>query len=142
MTLKISRIDKTLPLPKYHTKGAVAFDIYSRINAIIKPKTIELIPTNLIIKTPKGYMLMLAARSSLPLKKGLTLANGVGIIDQDYCGHNDEIHLQAYNFTENDVKVARGERVGQGVLIKIARARFAETQKTAKKSRGGFGSTG
>ena len=142
MTLKISRIDKTLPLPKYQTKGAVAFDLYARVNLTVKPQTMELIPANLIVQVPTEYMLMIAARSSTPIKKGLILRNGIGIVDQDYCGPDDELRLHVYNFTENDVKVARGERLGQAVLVKIAKARFAETQKTAKKSRGGFGSTG
>ena len=142
MILKLTRIDKTLPLPQYQTSGSVAFDIYSRIDIVIKPKTIELIPTNLIVQVPKGYMLMVAARSSTPIKKGLILRNGIGIIDQDYCGPDDEINLQAYNFTENDVKVARGERIGQAVLVKIAKVKFDEIERTEEKSRGGFGSTG
>ena len=94
MKLQITRVDKSLPLPKYQTTGAVAFDLYSRVDITIKPKTIELIPVNLIVQLPEGYMLMLAARSSLPLKKGLLLRNGIGIIDQDYCGHDDKLSLR------------------------------------------------
>jgi len=129
-------------LPQYQTPGSVAFDLYARTDITVKPKTIELIPTNLIVETPSGYMLMLAARSSLPLKKGLLLANGVGIIDQDYCGPEDEIKLQVYNFTQKDVIIKRGERIGQAVLIKIAKAEFEEVGKAGGESRGGFGSTG
>ena len=61
-----------------------------------EPNQIELIPTNLIIETPKNYMLMLASRSSTPIKLGLRVSNGIGIIDQDYCGPEDEIKLQVY----------------------------------------------
>ncbi|HBH46755.1 MAG: dUTPase [Candidatus Jacksonbacteria bacterium RIFOXYC2_FULL_44_29] len=142
MTLKITRIDKTLPLPAYQTTGSVAFDLYSRIDLTVKPQTIVLIPTNLIVKVPTGYMLLVATRSSTPLKKGLASRNGIGIIDQDFCGPEDEMKLQVYNFTDSDAKVARGERLGQAVLVKIAKVDFKETAQTKKKSRGGFGSTG
>lgn len=142
MTLKITRIDKSLPLPEYHTSGAVAFDLYSRVDLIIKPRAIELIPTNLIVQVPEGYMLMLAARSSTPIKKGLAMRNGVGIIDQDYCGPHDEIRMQVYNFTDDDVTVKRGDRLAQALLIKIAQVQFEEIDQIAAQSRGGFGSTG
>ena len=97
MKLKITRIDKTLPLPGYQTKGSVAFDLYSRINCVVQPGKLELIPANLIIQVPKGFMLLLAARSGLS-KRGLRMSNGVGIIDQDYHGPKDEIHLFLTNF--------------------------------------------
>jgi len=141
MTLKITRIDKTLPLPKYHTKGAVAFDLYARKKMTVKPKTMKLIPANLIVHVPDGYMLLIAARSSTPIKKGLILRNGIGIVDQDFCGPKDELHLQVYNFTDVDVRVTRGERLGQAVLVKIAKVEFEEVE-TEGESRGGFGSTG
>lgn len=142
MKLHIKRIDQSLPLPLYQTNGSIAFDLYARLKTIIKPKTIKLIPTNLIIKTPPCFMLLIAARSSTPLKKGLMLANGIGIIDQDYCGKNDEIKVLVYNFTNNTVTVKKKERIAQAILVKIARASFTEANETKTKSRGGFGSTG
>ena len=70
------------------------------------------------------------------------LANGIGIIDQDYCGKNDEIKVLIYNFTNNTVTVKKKERIAQAILVKIARASFTEANETKTKSRGGFGSTG
>lgn len=142
MKVKITRIDKSLPLPEYQTKGSVAFDIYSRLPLEIKPKKIVLIPTNLIIQTPKNYMLLIAARSSTPRKLGLKLANGIGIIDQDYCGPEDEIHLQVYNFTDQPVQIAKGQRIGQGTFVKINKAKWHEIDDIKSKTRGGFGATG
>ncbi len=139
---RIKRIDKTLPLPKYQTNGSVAFDLYSRLNMEIKPKSIAIIPANLIIEIPKGYMLMLAARSSTPRRKGLSIPNGIGIIDQDYHGEQDEFSLQVYNFTEQKVKIERGERIGQAVFVRIDTAQWEETDKMSDTNRGGFGSTG
>ena len=142
MTINITRVDKSLPLPEYQTSGAVAFDLYSRIDVTIKPKNIELIPTNLIVEVPEGYMLMIAARSSTPIKKGLVIKNGVGIIDQDYHGPEDELRMQVFNFTDNHVEIKQADRLAQGILVKIAKAEFEEVDKDDGASRGGFGSTG
>lgn len=140
MKIRIKRIDKSLPLPEYHTSGAVAFDLYSRIDITIKPKSLERLPTNVIIATPKGYMLEIKDRSSTLKKKGLLVSTG--FIDNDYCGESDEILLQVYNLTDNDVIVEKGERLGQGVFIKVDIADWEEVETMDEISRGGFGSTG
>src|SRR3989344_7268004 len=140
MKIKIKRIDKTLPLPEYHTNGAVAFDLYSRIDIIIPPRTLERLPTNIILATPKGYMLEIKDRSSTLKKKGLLVSTGY--IDNDYCGESDEILLQVYNLTNESVKVEKGERLGQGVFVKVEIAEWEETDTMDSNSRGGFGTTG
>ncbi len=142
MQVKIKRIDASLPLPAYQTSGAVAFDLYSREDMTIAPKTIALIPTNLIIATPKGYMLTVVTRSSTPKKKGLLVPHGIGIIDQDYHGEKDEIMLQVYNFTGQEVNISRGERVGQAAFVRVDRSEWEEVNEVKPNSRGGFGSTG
>jgi dUTP pyrophosphatase len=142
MKIKIKRIDKTLPLPSYQTKGSAAFDLYSRIDMEIKPKEVALIPTNLIIQTPKNYMLAVVTRSSTPKKLGLSVPHGIGIVDQDFCGTEDEIHLQVFNFTDNLVKITKGQRIGQAVFVKIGTAKWQEIDEIKTQTRGGFGSTG
>lgn len=142
MQISIKRIDTTLPLPEYHTSGAVAFDLYSRNEDIIPAGKTMLLPANFIIKIPEGYMLLLAARSSLAKKKGLKMANGVGIIDQDYCGEEDELHLLLHNYTDQDVSIARGERLAQGIFVKIEKGEWHEVEQMNITSRGGFGTTG
>ena len=140
MKIKIKRIDNVLPLPEYQTSGAVAFDLYSRIDATILPKTVERLPANVIIEIPKGYMLEIKDRSSTLKKKGLLVTTGY--IDNDYHGELDEILLQVYNLTDSEVKVERGERIGQGVFVKIDIAEWEEVDTMKEESRGGFGSTG
>ncbi len=141
MKVKIKLVDKSLPLPQYHTSGAVAFDLYARHDLIIPPKEIARIPTNLIIAVPEGYMLYLKDRSSTAKKKGLIVT--AGVIDQDFHGPEDEILFQVYNFTKQEVLVKKGERIGQGIFIKIDRAEWEEVVEDIKSfSRGGFGSTG
>ncbi|MBN2454863.1 dUTP diphosphatase [Candidatus Woesearchaeota archaeon] len=141
MKVKIKRIDKTLPLPEYHTKGSVGFDICCREEARIKPREIALLPGNIIVETPPGYMLLVALRSSTPRKKGLIKPHGIGIIDQDYCGDEDEIKVQVFNNTDKEVVVEKGERIAQGVFVKVEKFGWEE-KNSMGKSRGGFGSTG
>ncbi len=142
MEISIKRIDKDLPLPKYLTPGSVAFDMYSRIDKTIEPKTLEKLPSNFIIQVPEGFALIIANRSSLAVKRGLTLANNIGIIDQDYCGPEDEISLSLYNFTNDQIQIKKGERLCQAMLMPIEKVEFKEAEIIEKNSRGGFGSTG
>lgn len=138
----IKRIDTTLPLPSYKTAGACGFDLYSRIEKIIQPREITLLPTNLIIAVPADYVLVIAPRSSLAMKKGLIMPHSMGIIDQDFCGEADEIMMQVQNITDQPVRVERGERLGQGIFLRYAVAAWQETEIMAQPSRGGFGTTG
>lgn len=140
MTVVIHRLDPTLPLPTYATAGSVAFDFVTRTTTVIQPKSCGLIPGNVIITTPPGYALLIVPRSSLPRKKTLLFPHSVGIIDQDYCGPGDEVMIQVMNFGEEPVTVERGERIAQGIFVKMERAEWTETPPQAK-TRGGFGST-
>jgi dUTP pyrophosphatase len=142
MKVKIKRIDKTLPIPVYETPGAVGFDLLARVETVVQPKGIELIPANVVVQVPKGYALVLASRSSTPRKHGLTKPHGIGLVDQDYCGDEDEIKIQVMNFTEKPVTIARGTKIAQGMFVKVGKPSFKEVDQIAKKSRGGFGSTG
>lgn len=142
ISVNIQRIDTSLPLPQYETEGAIAFDLYAREEITVEPKQIVLVPTNLIIEVPEGYGLILAPRSSTPRKTGLMHPHSIGVIDQDYCGPEDELKVQVYNFTSETVTVKRGDRIGQGMIVPIMRADWQETDFSHKESRGGFGTTG
>lgn len=142
MDVSIKRIDTSLPLPTYATNGSCGFDLYSRTKQTIAPGEITLLPSNLIIQTPPGYLLLLAPRSSLAAKKGLIMPNSVGIIDQDYSGNGDEIMLQVQNITDSPVTVSPLERIAQGIFVAIKRANWKEVTDIDQTSRGGIGSTG
>lgn len=142
MKVKIKRIDKGLPLPVYETHGSVGFDLIAREDVRVHSGAIELIPANVIIEVPDGYMLMLASRSSTPRKKGVMQPHGIGIIDLDYCGPEDEIKIQVYNFTEEVTEIKRGDKIAQGVFVKIDKPTFEEVDHIDRETRGGFGSTG
>jgi len=141
MKVKIKRIDKELPLPVYETEGSVGFDLICRKDTTVEPFQIALIPANVIVETPPGYALMVALRSSTPKKFGLLMPHGIGIIDPDYCGPEDEVLIQIYNFRSEPVKIKRGDKIAQGIFIRVNRATWSEVDIVGKETRGGFGST-
>ncbi len=142
MKVQIQRVDPTLELPQYQTAGAAAFDFVTRQTTVIEPGAMGLVPGNVIVKVPEGYALLVLPRSSLPRKKGLVCPHSLGLIDQDYHGPKDEIFVQVKNVTDKPVTVERGERIAQGLFVKIDRAEFIEVDGHGAETRGGFGSTG
>ena len=141
MNIKIKRFDKDLPLPRRATDGAAAFDLTARETVIIEPGKIGYVPLNIAVETPADHFLMVVARSSTH-KKGLIMANGIGIIDPDFSGSEDEIKAAYYNFTTAAVTLEKGERIAQAIFMPAAKFEWTEVQEMQNKTRGGFGSTG
>jgi dUTP pyrophosphatase len=142
MRLKIKRLDPSIGLPAPATGGAAGFDLAAAADVEVPPRSIRLVGTGLVIGVPEGHFLGIFARSSTPLKRGLMVANGVGIIDSDYCGPADEIKIQVLNITDAPVRVARGDRLAQGIVLPSPRVEWEEVEDVKSTSRGGFGSTG
>lgn len=142
MRLKIKRLQSAVGLPEPATGGAAGFDLAAAADIEIPPRGIRLVGTGLVIAVPDGHFLGIFARSSTPLKRGLMVANGVGIIDSDYCGPDDEIRIQVLNITDAPVNIARGDRLAQGIVLPSPRIEWEEVQELERPSRGGFGSTG
>jgi dUTP pyrophosphatase len=142
MKAKIKKIQPGISLPQYHTPESAGFDIASSVDITVAPGQVAKIPTGLVIAAPKGHFLLIAARSSLSLKKGLAMANGIGIIDPDFAGPNDEINIIVHNFTSGPVDVKKGERLAQGVFLKTEQAEWEEVNQLRDVDRGGIGSTG
>jgi dUTP pyrophosphatase len=142
MTVRITRIHPDAVLPEYQTAEAAGFDLAAVESVTIQPGRVALIPTGLVIRVPVRMFLGIFARSSTPLKRGLMIANGVGVIDSDYCGPKDEIKIAVMNFTDAEVSVKAGDRIAQGILLEAPRVEWAEAETTEDVSRGGFGSSG
>lgn len=141
MKVPIRRIDKDLPLPEYKTAGAAAMDLAAREGALIQPHSIEVIPLNVSLKPPQGHFTLMAARSSLR-KRGLMLANNVGILDEDYAGDGDEYLAALYNFTDVPVQVERGDRIVQIIVLPYDKVVWQEVETLDSPDRGGMGTTG
>jgi dUTP pyrophosphatase len=141
-TVRIRRLDESVELPRYGTDGSAAFDLAAAEDAVIAPGEVRLVATGLVIEVPEGMFLAVFARSSTPLKRGLMIANGVGVVDSDYCGPSDEVKIPALNFTSLPVRVAKGDRIAQGILLPSPRVSWEEVGELRTGSRGGFGATG
>jgi len=142
MRLKIKRLDLTVPLPAYGTPEAAGFDLASAHDLTVAPRAIALVRTGLLIGVPPGHFLAIFARSSVPLKRGLMVANGVGVVDPDYSGPEDEVMIQVLNVTDRDVTVRRGDRIAQGIILPAPRVTWEEVEEIRSVTRGGFGATG
>ena len=142
MQVNIKKLTQHAILPQYHTKESAGFDLASSEDVIIEPGQLAKIPTGLVIEAPKGHFLLIAARSSLSMKKGLMMANGIGIVDPDYAGPTDEIRIFVYNFSGKPVEVKQGERIAQGIFLPFEQASWVEKAELWSVSRGGWGSTG
>lgn len=142
MKAKITRIVPDVPLPEYHSSEAAAFDLCAIEATTFAPGEVKKLRTGLIIEAPAGHFLLLASRSGLGPKKGLQMVNGVGIIDRDYSGPTDELHMALHNFTDHEVVVEQWERLVQGVFLPIEQVAWEEVAQIREQSRGGFGSTG
>lgn len=142
MRLKITRLDPALPLPSYGTNESAGFDLAAAHDLTVAPHSIALVRTGLVIEVPHGFFLAIFARSSTPLRRRLIVANGVGVIDPDYCGPADEVMIQVLNVTDREVSVQRGDRLAQGIVLPAERVTWTEVEEIRSTTRGGFGATG
>jgi len=108
----------------------------------LAPGQIALVRTGLVIEVPSGHFLAIFARSSTPLKRGLIVANGVGVLDPDYCGPKDEVMIQVFNISGAEVQVKRGDRLAQGLCLPALRVGGQEVTDSPEVPRAAFGATG
>ena len=142
LPVRVKRIDKDLPLPVYESIGAVGMDLVCRETVEIPPQQLWKIPANIIVDVPLGYMLAIVPRSSTMTKYNLIMPNSFGVIDNDYCGEEDELLIQVYNMKPHtSTTVERGDKIAQALLFKVGHAKFFEVDEMSDVSRGGFGST-
>jgi dUTP pyrophosphatase len=142
MNVRIKRVRPHAELPRYQSAGAAAFDLAAAEDLTIQPGEVALVPTGLVVEVPAGMFLAIFARSSTPLKRGLMVANGVGVVDPDYSGPEDEVKVAVLNFRDKAATLAKGDRLAQGIILPAARVTWVEVDELRSPSRGGFGATG
>ena len=132
-------------LPARKTKYSAGYDIEAAEDVVIpafkagqKP---VLVKTGLKAYMQSDEVLILANRSSNPGKKGLILANSIGVVDSDYYGNLDNdghIMFAFFNFKAEDIEIKKGERIGQGIFQKYL---VTDNDRAEGERTGGFGST-
>ena len=139
-------LSRGMELPAYATEGSAAVDLRAALEAdapiTIAPGERALIPTGMAISPEaRDVVAIVAARSGLAIKKGICLANGIGVIDSDYRG---EICVGLYNTSKEPFVVNRGDRIAQLMFMPVYAARLCAVASLDETERGagGFGSTG
>ena len=131
-----------IEMPRRSTAEAAGYDFYTPYEFTVEPQKTVIVKTWVKAHMPKGEVLIIADRSSMGIKKGLIIPNGIGIIDSDYYGNEDNdgnIMVALYNIGTESVTIKAGDKVCQGVFIpfKTVDDDNAEGERT-----GGIGSTG
>ncbi len=143
MKIAVKKLRGDANLPLYATEGAAASDLYASLDGPLTLKSGErkIVPTGIAMAVPDGFVALLCARSGLASKKGIALANGVGVIDSDYRG---EIGVSLINLSQEDRTIEPGERIAQMMILPVFAASFEEAGSLPGTARGegGFGSTG
>ena len=127
--------------PRKAHEDDAAFDLRSRVDAVIPSGKITLVPTGVFMELPVGYEAQVRPRSGLALKHGITVLNTPGTIDAGYRG---EVGVILINAGPADFTVARGDRIAQMVVQQLADVELVAAEQLSDTSRGagGFGSTG
>ena len=136
------KLDPDLPSPSYAHPGDAGADLYARHDVELGPGERAVVPTGVAIALPEGWAAFVHPRSGLAARHGVTVVNAPGTVDAGFRG---EIHVILLNTDlRQPVRLARGDRIAQLVLQRVAQARFTEVQDLSESARGtgGLGSTG
>jgi len=146
MILKIYRLDKKNPVPKYMSGDASGIDLHASLDQPVdlRKGDYKCIPTGIVISLPHGYEAQVRPRSGLAAKYGVTVLNTPGTVDSDYRG---EIKVILVNHGSHPFKVTDGMRIAQMVISKVEKAEIIEVSKQeeidiTKRNSDGFGHTG
>lgn len=129
---------------KYATPGSAGIDLraaFEEDSLLVRPGERVLIPAGIAVEIPQGMAGFIYSRSGLGAKRGLTVAQGVGVVDSDYRG---EVCVWLLNTSPLARVVVRGDRIAQLVLMPVVQAKIAYVDELSDTERGtgGFGSTG
>lgn len=136
--MKIKLLNPHALTPKFGTKGAGCFDLYTAEDTVLKHGIPTKIPTGIAFEVPEGFCMPIYSRSSTALKQIICTPL---IVDSDYRG---EVFVTALYMGEGEYHVKRGDRIAQGKLERLEPTTFevVETLSETERGTGGYGSTG
>ena len=139
----IKKLNPSVQLPEYKTKGASGMDLVAFLkNPVnVKSKTSSLIPTGISVAFSEKYEIQIRPRSGLAIKNNISVLNTPGTIDSDYRG---EIKVIIYNHGNKDFIINNGDRIAQIILAPVVKMELEEIDNLSEtlRGKGGFGSTG
>ena len=153
----VEKCRENAKLPSYANVGDAGMDVYSAVDAEIKPGETFAVPTGIKVAIPVGYEIQVRPRSGISLKTPLRLPNTPGTID---AGYRDEVHVIIQNTSKEDTgtflvsekgnkqgtyKINAGDRIAQFVLKEVPVIKWVETESVQNEGvnrGGGFGSSG
>lgn len=138
--IKIKRCMSSVLMPKIGSVDAAGMDFYQPESIAIEPHKTQYVTLGLAMEIPKGFMLILAPRSSMS-KTPLVIPNSFGVIDADYRG---EIKGIFKNTSDSTYLIQKGDRLLQGILVPVGALKLLEVDELTETARGanGIGSTG
>ena len=144
MEIKVKKLNEKAVLPHIASSGAAAADLHALLDNPLTIKAGEraLVPTGISIELPGNeYVALICARSGMAFKRGLALANGIGVIDSDYRG---ELLVAMINTGNEDQTIEPGDRIAQLMVLPVVTPVYTEVSEIGETERGsgGFGSTG
>ena len=143
--VNITKVRKNAIIPSKATSGSAGFDLHACIDKDLTIKKGDLIriPCGIAIELPSSkYAAFIFARSGLGMKYGISLSNGVGVIDSDYRG---EIQVGLCRTSDGDpYTIKNGDRIAQMIIMPVSNVNFKLVENLGESERGsgGFGSTG
>ena len=141
MKIPFLRLDPELSTPKAAHPGDAGIDLYARVDAALEPGAWTVVPTGIAVAIPIGHAGLVAPRSGLAARHGISVVNGPGVVDAGYRG---EVRVILINHGKSRVDLRRGDRIAQLVVVPIAATELVEVAELPDSDRGadGFGSTG
>lgn len=140
--MNIKKISNKAIIPTYGSKNAAGMDMYSIDTVTIEPGQTVMVHTGICMEIPDGYYGALYPRSGLATKRGLRLANCVGVIDSDYRG---EVIAALYNDSVAPQEIREGDRIAQLIISPYVRPdtlNEVDDLSDTDRGAGGFGHTG
>lgn len=129
-------------MPARATKGSAGYDLYAAEDVVVPPGEVRIVPTGVKAYMNQGEVLLLFLRSSSGIRRGMRLANEVGVIDADYADNPDndgEIGVAVWNPGSTPLSITRGEKIAQAIFMPFL---LTDDDAADGERRGGYGSTG
>jgi len=140
-TIKIKYLSDKIEKLKYIDNKSDWIDLRAAQHIQMKAGEFRLIPLGVAIELPKGYEAHIVPRSSTFKNFGIIQTNSMGIVDESYCGDDDEWFFPAFALRDTEINI--NDRICQFRIVEHQpKITFVEVEELGNKNRGGHGSTG